>query len=98
MKLEKNSFVVLRKVHDTFFLINITDNYCDEKCTLYEINEIGAYIWKEIEGDFEVEIFVKKLLEKIENPKDICFEDICLDVKAYVANLINRGFIKVERN
>lgn len=98
MKVEKNCFVVLRKVHDTFFLINIADNYHDEECRLYEVNEIGAYIWKEIDGDFELEIFVKKMLEKIENPKNICFQKVCLDVKEYVENLIKQGFIKVEGN
>ena len=44
----KKENIVERKIHDTYFLIDISDKYLDDKCHLYEINEIGDFIWKQL--------------------------------------------------
>jgi hypothetical protein len=46
----KNENIVARQIHDTYFLINIADNYAHDKCILYQVNEIGYFIWSNIHG------------------------------------------------
>ena len=49
--MRKNESIVARKIHDTYFLIDTKENYSDEKCRLYEINEIGYFLWNNISKD-----------------------------------------------
>ena len=47
--LEKNKNIVLREIHDSYFLIDITQNYLSDVCSIYEVNEIGKFIWESLE-------------------------------------------------
>lgn len=86
----RNKNIVLRNIHDTYFLIDITDNYQDDKCVIYEINEIGKFIWENIDGK-NVDDVAKKLhsiiIEKIE------YQVIYIDVLEYVNILLEKKFI-----
>lgn len=91
MAFKRNENIVLRNIHDTYFLIDITDNYQGDKCVIYEINEIGKFIWENIDGKY-VEDVVKKLhsiiIEKIE------YQVIYNDVLQYVNILLEKNFIR----
>ena len=41
---DKNPNIVCRDIHGSYFLIDITDNFSDNVCSLYEMNEIGRFI------------------------------------------------------
>lgn len=87
----RNKNIVLRNIHDTYFLIDITDNYQDDKCVIYEINEIGKFIWENIDGK-TIENVAKKLhsiiIEKIE------YQVVYNDVLEYVNILLEKNFIR----
>lgn len=87
----RNKNIVLRNIHDTYFLIDITDNYQDDKCVIYEINEIGKFIWENIDGK-TIENVAKKLhsiiIEKIE------YQVVYNDVLEYVNILLENNFIR----
>lgn len=53
--------VVARKIHGSFFIIDITDNFSGDKCVLYEINEIGNWIWEHIHGSETTEDLTAEL-------------------------------------
>lgn len=91
MAFKRNKNIVLRNIHDAYFLIDITDNYQDDKCVIYELNEIGSFIWKNIEGN-DVEGISKKLKDLIVN--DIEYEVIYNDVIEYMKVLLNDNFIR----
>ncbi len=87
----RNKNIVLRNIHDTYFLLDITDNYQDDKCVIYELNEIGKFIWENIDGK-TIEQVAKKLhsniIEKIE------YQVVYNDVLEYVNILLDKNFIR----
>jgi len=94
---EKNENIVARKIHDTFFLINIKQNYLDNKCVLYEINELGYFIWNTLGYTGNVEGIADKIIDKIDEP--IERETIVNDVKGFLDILSVEGYvIKHGRN
>lgn len=71
----KNKDIVKRNVHDAVFLIDITDNYLDDKCRLYEINSIGSVIWDLLDT------ITKNQIEEISsNILAMIIDDVPLDV------------------
>ena len=87
----RNKNIVLRNIHDTYFLIDITDNYKGDKCVIYEINEIGKFIWENIDGK-NVEDVAPKLHSVI--IEEIEYKVIYNDVLEYVNILLEKNFIK----
>ena len=91
----RNENYVLRKVHDTFFFIDITDNYKDDTCKLIETNEIGEFIWNALSKENTIESIAKKL--KIKIIEDISFEIILEDVRSYISVLENKNIVIGEK-
>ncbi len=87
----KNADVVLRTVHGSIFLVDISDNYSEDKCALYEINETGRFLWNNIDKQGMVDGLVKVLQEAIidEVPYDVLFDD----VSEFVEDLKERQFV-----
>lgn len=90
----KNQNIVARKIHDSYFLINITDNYLDDKCRLYELNEIGYFIWNQLEETGEISIIVSVLNDNIIGEVD--YDMLWADVEEYLTVLVDEGFVRVE--
>lgn len=89
---EKNENIVARKIHDTFFLINITDKYENDKCILYQINEIGFFIWNNIDGKNSSDDLADLIKSAINDEVD--YQTILSDVSEFLSELNNNGFIK----
>ena len=89
---EKNENIVARKIHDTFFLINITDKYENDKCILYQINEIGFFIWNNIDGKNSSNDLADLIKSAINDEVD--YQTILSDVSEFLSELNNNGFIK----
>lgn len=92
MFVRKNG-IVLRKIHDTYFLINIKQNYLDDKCRLYEINEIGAFIWNMLDEPKQIENVTQVLLDNLAN--NLLYEDIFDDVSSFINILVEEKFVEV---
>ncbi len=85
--------IVERQIHDTYFLIDIKQNYLDDKCRLYEINETGSYIWNTLLKGSTVNDIVQSILCKVGDTVE--FEELCSDVKEYIDLLQEAGFVEV---
>ena len=89
--LTKSENVVLRIVHGSIFLVDISDNYSGDKCALYEINETGRFLWDNIENFTTVDTLVAALQDAIidEIPYEVLLNDVC----EYIDDLKNNGFV-----
>jgi len=87
----KNENIVLRSVHGSFFLIDISDNYSGDKCSLYEINETGMFLWNSLDENKSVDALALSLQKAIidEIPYDVVYND----VTDYVDDLISKNFV-----
>ena len=87
----KNGDIVLRTIHGSIFLIDISDNYSGDKCALYEINETGKFLWDNIDGNRTINTLVDALQNAIidEVPRDV----LVADVTEYIGDLIDKEFV-----
>lgn len=91
----RKNYIVERNIHDAIYLINIKQNYLNDKCNLYEINEMASYIWNRIDGITSVDDIVNRILLDMD-VQDICFDEIKNDVNDYICLLIEEGFLEVH--
>lgn len=91
--MNKNENIVARKIHDSFFLINIKDDYSDETCNLYEINEIGYFLWNKVSECNTIAELVDELSSALEDEVDKSI--LTDDVNEYISGLVEMGFIFV---
>lgn len=87
---DKNPNIVCRDIHGSYFLIDITDNFSDNVCSLYEMNEIGRFIWDNISHNTAMDI--ARLLKNALTD-DIPLEYLLNDVSEYINTLEANGFI-----
>ena len=67
--IRKRENIVARVIHDSYFLIDIKQNYLDDKARIYEVNDIGYYIWNQLDVVSDVDDIVDLLLNEIK--KDV---------------------------
>lgn len=89
--LVKRPDIILRTIHGSIFLIDISDNYSGDKCAIYEINETGKFLWNNIDRKGTVENLVKALQEVILD--DVPYSELYNDVLEYIKSLKNKQFI-----
>ena len=89
--IQKNRNIVLRNIHGVYFLIDIKANFLDEKCELYEIDSIGAYIWETM-NDYDTIKDISMRLKKI-LIEDIPLEQLISDVSDLMLSLSEQNFI-----
>ncbi len=89
----KKENIVERKIHDTYFLIDISDKYLDDKCHLYEINEIGDFIWKQLGMSDTVSDIANALIELVSEEVD--YYEVYKDIKDFIDILINENYLEV---
>ena len=89
--IKKNVNIVARKIHNTFFLVDIKQNYLNDKCSLYEINEMGYYIWNALDECDEIVSIAKMIKEEVED--DIDIECIIDDVSGFLGMLKKEGYV-----
>lgn len=90
---KKNAYIVARKIHDIYILINITDNNVGDICLLYQINETGYYIWNNIDGKQTCTELAYRLWKTIE--EEIDYQTVFEDVLEFLDELNKRGFVEV---
>lgn len=87
----KNNDVILRTIHGSIFLIDIADNYSGDKCSLYEINEIGRFLWDSMDENGTIDGLIDALQKVLidEVPRDV----LLADVSEYINDLIDKKFV-----
>ncbi len=84
----------MRKIHGSCFLINISDKYRGDKCSIFEINQTAEFIWNLVSDKKEISDIAKALKTIIID--DIDYEIILSDVTEYVRDLCEKGFMEVS--
>ncbi len=95
-RIYKNENIVCRGIHDKCYLIDITQNYLDNRCLLYELNETGRFIWEQLDHADHAEAVVQELLRVIVS--DVDENVIRDDVGEYLDLLEKEGFISYGRD
>ena len=93
MLMRKNENIVARKIHGSFFLIDISDNYSGDQCAIYEINETGMFIWEQINGAHDIEELVALLKSAVID--DVDPQLLRDDVTEFIDTLIMKRFVEV---
>ena len=93
MLMRKNENIVARKIHGSFFLIDISDNYSGDQCAIYEINETGMFIWEQINGARDIEELVSLLKSAVID--DVDPQLLRDDVTEFIDTLIMKRFVEV---
>lgn len=91
--IKKNENIIARQIHDSFFLIDIKQNYLDDKCSLYEINEMGYFIWNtlsSVKSEIEIVEIIKN--EVGDNVDPALIAD---DVYSFLEILRGEGFVEI---
>lgn len=91
--MRKNENIVARKIHGSFFLIDISDNYSGDQCAIYEINETGMFIWEQINGARDIEELVALLKSAVID--DVDPQLLRDDVTEFIDTLIMKRFVEV---
>lgn len=92
----RKSNIVFRRIHGSFFLIDIADKFSADCCTLFEINEIGSFLWNEISENVTPEVLTCKLQEAIVDTID--YDVLYQDVNEFLLSLLQKNFIEVRKN
>ena len=91
--LGRSSDIVERKIHSTYFLVDITDNYSDDQCALYEINDIGSFIWNCIDGHRSIWDIAVELQNVITDEVDL--QILIDDIYEFMEALLLKSFVEV---
>lgn len=88
----KRTNIVKREIHGEVFLIDIRQNYLNDKCHLYELNSMGNYIWDLLDkyhSPFEI---AREIFQGTSD--DISFDTIFSDVTAFLNLLEEENFLE----
>ncbi len=93
--ISRKEYIVERNIHDIIYLINIKQNYLYDKCCLYEINEMGSYIWNRISEETSLDDIVSAIMKDMD-VQDVSLDEIRNDVNDYICLLAKEGFLEVH--
>ena len=71
----KNENFVFRQIDEETILVPIKNNVGDMGC-IYTLNEVGAFVWKLIDGHNTIEEIHQCLLKEFDVSTDKAFEDL----------------------
>ena len=92
----KKPGIIGRHIHGSYFLIDITDNYQNDICAIHELNETGAFLWEQVDGEAEIVELVKRLQDAILEPVD--YDVLLVDVNEFVHSLVMDGLAEIEEH
>ena len=82
--LSQSTTIVTRKTGNEYVLVPITNNIADMN-SVYTLNETGAFIWEQIDGNRNVGEIIKMLISEY----DIDFKNAEKDVFSFIDNMSN---------
>lgn len=90
----RNENIVARKIHKSYFLIDIADNYCGDRCALYEINQTGVFLWENLAEGKTLDELVQLLKAAIID--DVDYQILYSDVEDFIKTLTDKKFVLEE--
>ena len=88
----RNENFVFRRIESETILVPIKDNVGDMG-SIYNLNEMGAFIWEHLDGRRELKAVKDKILDEYE----VSPQEAEADLKAFVADLIEiEAVIRVD--
>jgi len=79
----RNENFVFRRIENETILVPIKDNVGDMG-SIYNLNEIGALIWEQLDGERNLEAVKDKITEEYE----VLPQDAAADLKAFMTDLV----------
>jgi len=76
LRFKRNENFVFRKIGDEMILVPIKDNVGDMGY-IYNLNELGAFIWQHLDGSSRLVEINKMILEEFEVSDQQAEEDLC---------------------
>lgn len=86
-----NKNAIARKIYNSYFLIDITDNYSGNRCALYEVNETGMFLWENLSTKKTADELAALLKEVIVD--DVAYQSIFSDIMEFIHTLTGMNFI-----
>jgi hypothetical protein len=88
----RHEHFVFRRIQDEMLLVPIKDNVGDMGC-IYNLNEVGAFIWEHMDGKSKLGDIIKMMMEEFDVSSDRAEEDLCefvrrleeIDAISYIA-------------
>ncbi len=88
----KNKSIVKRVIHDSVFLIDISANYANDKCYLYQLDAIGCFIWDCLTDTGEISAIVEQILSVTTGLEtDVVYHDVA----EFIEMLLAEKFLEV---
>ena len=72
---KRNENFVYRKIESEMLLVPIKDNVGDRGC-IYNLNEVGAFIWEHLDGSNSLETIKENILDEFEISSETAVEDL----------------------
>ena len=82
-RFQKNENFVFRRIESETILVPIKDNVGDMG-SIYNLNEMGAFIWEQLDGQHKLKSVKDKILDEYE----VSPQEAEADLKAFMADLI----------
>lgn len=67
--------VVTRKTGNEYIIVPVTDNIADMD-SIFTLNETGAFIWEQIDGEKSVEEIIRLVVDEFEIDRDTATKDV----------------------
>lgn len=88
----RHEHFVFRRIQDEMLLVPIKDNVGDMGC-IYNLNEVGAFIWEHMNGENRLGDIIKMMVEEFDVSSERAKEDLCefvrqleeIDAISYIA-------------
>lgn len=80
---QRNENFVFRRFGDETILVPIKDNVGNMDC-IYNLNELGAFVWEQLDGKTELEAIIDKILEEYE----VSLNNAQADLSEFMTDLI----------
>lgn len=85
--------IVMRKIGDSYFLIDIHQNYSTDNMFLH-INDIGGFIWEILGSAITVEGISEILLAKLSDRETCDRDEIIRDISSFIDLLTKSGYVR----
>lgn len=72
---KRNEDFVYRKIEKETLLVPIKDNVGDMGC-IYNLNEVGAFIWEHLDGRKSLETIKENILDEFDTSPEIAVGDL----------------------
>lgn len=89
-KISKNENVVSKRIDDEYLLIPIVNEVADTN-NIFGINEVGAYIWDNLNDQS-----ISELIQKVMNEFDVSEEIAKIDIEEFITECSENNLLKIN--